>query len=139
MLFCKKWFYTCKIVSKPKCSSFCQKSAKNPFLHVAVREPRVHQVVVFVPAELHVRAACGHALHHELVGVVERALLVQVHLLDAEGGPVVDPQVQHRVPAAAHAASPVVAEFRRRVLDGAEIAEDGKMRPYLAQSNTSRI
>jgi len=73
------------------------------------------------------------------VGVVERALLVQVHLLDAEGGPVVHAQVRRRVPAAVAAASPVVAEFRRRVLDGAEIAEDGKMRPYLAQSNTSRI
>ncbi len=68
------------------------------------------------------------------MGVVERALLVQVHLLDAEGGPV-DPQVPRRVQAAADAASPV-AEFRRRVLDGAEIAEDGKMRPYLAQQNT---
>ncbi len=70
--------------------------------------------------------------------MVERALLVQVHLLDAEGGPV-NAQVRHRVPAAAAAASPAVAEFRRRVLDGAEIAEDGKMRPYLAKSSTVRM
>ncbi len=86
---------------------FAKKALKNPFLHVAISEPRVHEVVVFVPAELHVRSACGHALHHELVGVVERALLVQVHLLDTEGGPVVHAQIRRRVPAAADAASPV--------------------------------